>query len=134
MSSLLELLSDDDPSSEQDGTRNDDCLNNEILMLLTSRPQINIPEPLSSLKKTVVGYGLDSDFSDEMTPAQKSVVLQERIALALHHFEPRLTKSTVQVKDLHSSTILFFIEGEYRMQPVRYVLSWDDVMGQFILR
>ncbi|WP_282748887.1 GPW/gp25 family protein [Hafnia paralvei] len=134
LNSLLLRLADNFPDSVEDnlGEKNNahDFID-EIVMLLSSRPRLGYIESIPGLNTSVLNYGINEHFSENISRTERARILQERIVVALQRFESRLQDVDVTSNFESLSRITFIIKGVSQNQPLEFTLVWDDAMSHF---
>ncbi len=129
--SLLDRLTDDDPTNKQESREQRFFTLNKLraavlrdLSWLLNTTQYEATNDLSAyphITASVLNYGVPA-YSGKIIPGLKSHEVQNRMAAALRVFEPRLLPETVGVSLLGSSrtasSLEFRIEGDLWAQPV----------------
>ncbi|WP_447866691.1 GPW/gp25 family protein [Rahnella bonaserana] len=137
MCSLLQQLSDDNPKNQNDLTEAEDKsskLIDEILLLLSSRPRSHSIDDIHLINESILNYGISDVFASDTPRLERNAIMQSRIKMALHRYEPRLKNVCVTHGEELGSLCSFIIEAETLTGEVRYRLMWDDVISQFSLR
>ncbi|WP_148872912.1 GPW/gp25 family protein [Serratia marcescens] len=137
MNTLLQRLSDNNPSNQEDTAEAEDKssrLAEEMLLLLSSRPRSQHLEHISLINSSILNYGVNDVFDPDTPRVERNAIMQSRIQVALQRFEPRLKNIVVSAGEQHGSYCAFIIEADTHHEHVRYCLMWDDVLSQFSLR
>lgn len=137
MASLLWKLSDDCPEIKCDtGVVNYNIIGtthlfSEIMMLLSSRTRFFYIESLKNINATVVNYGIDECFDDNVDRNQQALILQKRIRVVFERFEPRLNNVMISFKLQPISITKFYVSADLHKQNIDFILMWDEVIRQF---
>ncbi|WP_336284369.1 GPW/gp25 family protein [Citrobacter arsenatis] len=134
---FLKKLSDDNPKELDDNfsaSLSKDDLAEEMLMVLTSRPQAYDLDEYKEVFRSVICYGVSDTFPSDMARSERNALLESRIYEALLYFEPRLKDISVKAaNELHGCST-FIIDANTACGKVRYYLEWDDLLSHFTLR
>lgn len=134
MTSLLQRLSDDNPKQQDELLETvEDYLEDEIMMLLSSRPRFSDVENIPVLNGSILNYGINESFSSDMPQGERKPILQARLEMAIRRFEPRLKDVSFTSVNQGVTGILFFVDAYYQSRPVHYKLIWDDAINRFYL-
>ncbi|CRY56513.1 type VI secretion system lysozyme-like protein [Yersinia intermedia] len=134
MTSLLQRLSDNNPKQQDELIESaDGYLEEEIMMLLSSRPRFSEVEHIPVLNGSILNYGINENFTSDMPIGERKSILQARLEMAIQRFEPRLKDVSFTTVNQGSTGILFFVNAYYQNRPVHYKLIWDDAINRFYL-
>lgn len=139
MTSLLQKLSDDCPGKKDDAELvNYNVISithlfSEIMMLLSSRARLFYIENLKDINTSVVNYGIDEYFDDNVNRNQQAIILQKRIKTTFERFEPRLSNVIIDFKLQPLSITNFCVSAVFHKQNIDFILIWDEAIRQFSL-
>lgn len=134
---FLRLLTDDNPKDQDDDNYHkdhSDCLIDDVLMVLSSRPRDYHLDNMPEVCKSVMNYGISDVFPSDMPRGQRNAILEKRILQALTIFEPRMKNISVSAGNENYGCSAFIIEAQVGSGHVSYCLEWDDLLSHFSLR
>lgn len=132
--SLLQILSDNKPTEEQDEyirERKGDFLLDELKMLFSSHSCFSFIEEIPLVNSSVLNYGIDESMIRTNVHKHQNEVIEEYIAKTILRFEPRLLDVVVNTKKSIMSGISFEISALHEDSPIKIELNWDIECGRF---
>lgn len=132
--SLLQLLSDNNPTDEQDNYTDEIQINfllDELEMLFSSRTCFSYIEDVPLVNSSILNYGIDETMVKSNISNQQLDLIEKYIEKILLRFEPRLVGVSVVINRISMFKIYIQISAWYENLPINLMLNWDIERRRF---
>lgn len=132
--SLLQLLSDNNPTEERDSYADEiqkKFLIDELKMLFSSRTFFTYIGDVYLVNSSILNYGIDETMVEANINNQQFDLIEKYIEKLLSRFEPRLVSVSVAINRITMLKVYIEICACYENNPIKLMLNWDIERRRF---
>ncbi|AEN67303.1 gpW/GP25 family protein (plasmid) [Enterobacter soli] len=134
--SLLQLLSDNNPTDESDSYTEENQIKfllDELKMLFSSRTFFTYIGDVPLVNSSILNYGIDENMVEGNINNQQFDLIEQYIEILLSRFEPRFASVSVAINKVTIFKVYIEISAWYENYPIKLMLDWDIERRRFNL-